>query len=202
MYVGTTNILAVRHGQSTWNVEGRWQGRADPPLSEFGELQASTAAKAIGAVDVIVTSPLQRAYGTASIIGGHIGVGPVEVVDELVERSVGAWEGLTRPQIEIDYPGWIDNDRRPDGWEHDAELEVRVVDAFSEVVARYAGATVLVVAHGGVIIAMEKYLEVNEARIPNLHGRVVLHNGSGFLPGDALALLPDDMRTGGRSKAH
>lgn len=202
MQVGTTQILAVRHGQSTWNVEGRWQGRADPPLSDFGELQASHAAKAIGAVDVIVASPLQRAYGTASIIGAHIGVGPVEVVDDLKERSVGAWEGLTRAQIEVDYPGWIDGDRRPEGWEYDTDLQVRVRQAFAEVATRYAGATVLVVAHGGVIIAMEQYLEVNEARIPNLHGRLVLHNGSGFAPGEALALLPDDMRTGGRSKAN
>ncbi len=202
MQVGTTNILAVRHGQSTWNMEGRWQGRADPPLSEFGELQASEAAKAIGSVDIIIASPLQRAYGTAAIIGAHIGVGPVEVVEDLKERSVGVWEGLTRAQIEVDYPGWIDNDQRPEGWEYDTQLQVRVVEAFSDVVTRYAGATVLMVAHGGVIISMEKYLRVNEARIPNLHGRVVLHNGSGFAAGDALALLPEDMRTGGRSKAN
>ena len=55
-----TEILALRHGQSTWNELGRWQGLADPPLSEFGEHQAATAAQSIGQVDVIITSPLER----------------------------------------------------------------------------------------------------------------------------------------------
>ena len=195
-----TEILAVRHGQSTWNEQRRWQGHADPPLSEFGELQASTAAKAIGQVDVIVASPLERAYRTGAIIGEHIGVGPVQVVEDLKERSVGRWEGLTRDEIEADWPGWVDNDRRPEGWEYDVDLQRRVIKAFAEVAESYRGSTVLIVAHGGVLIAMEKHLEVNEARIPNLHGRVFRHTGSGFEAGEQLSLLPDEMRTGGRSK--
>lgn len=197
----TTQILAIRHGQSTWNDAGRWQGRADPPLSELGEHQALEAAKVIGNVDAIVASPQQRAFGTASIIGANIGVGPVDVVDDLAERDIGAWQGLTRSQIDADYPGWVDSGQRPEGWEHDAELEERVLRAFDEVVNRYPGASVLLAAHGGVIIAMERYLGVNEARIPNLHGRVVLHDGAKFQPGEPLALIPDELRTGGQSKA-
>ncbi len=197
-----TEILALRHGQSTWNEAGRWQGLADPPLSEFGEQQAATAARFIGQVDVIITSPLERAHRTAAIIGEIIGVGPVEVIDDLRERSVGSWEGLTRHEIEADWPGWIDDDRRPEGWEYDIDLQPRVLKAFNEIVERYPGATVLVVAHGGVIIAMEKHLGVNEARIPNLHGRVFRWCGGGFKAGDELKMLPDDMRTGGRSKRY
>jgi len=195
-----TEILAVRHGQSTWNEQRRWQGHADPPLSEFGELQASTAAKAIGQVDAIVSSPLERAYRTGAIIGEHIGVGPVQVIEDLKERSVGQWEGLTRDEIEADWPGWVDNEQRPEGWEFEADLERRVVKAFAEIAESYRGQIVLVVAHGGVLIAMEKYLEVNEARIPNLHGRIFRHNGSRFKAGEQLGLLPDEMRTGGQSK--
>ena len=173
---------------------------ADPPLSEFGELQARTAAQVIGQVDVIVASPLERAYMTASIIGEHLGIGPVDVFEDLKERSVGQWQGLTRREIEADWPGWVDGGERPEGWEHDDVLEARVVKAFTEVAERYPGASVLLVAHGGVVIAMEKHLSVNEARIPNLHGRIFGYSGGQFHPGEELALLPDEMRTGGRSK--
>ncbi len=195
-----TEILALRHGQSTWNEIGRWQGHADPPLSEFGEHQAVAAAQSIGQVDVIITSPLERAHRTAAIIGDIIGIGPVEVIEDLKERSVGQWEGLTRPEIEADWPGWIDDDRRPEGWEYDVDLQRRVLKAFTEIGRRYEGATVLVVAHGGVLIAMEKHLGVHEARIPNLHGRIFRWVHDRFEAGAELNLLPDDMRTGGRSK--
>lgn len=197
-----TEILALRHGQSTWNEAGRWQGHADPPLSEFGEHQAATAAQYIGQVDVIITSPLERAHRTAAIIGEIIGVGPVEVIDDLKERSVGQWEGLTRNEIEARWPGWIDDERRPEGWEYDVDLQRRALKAFSEIGERYPGATVLVVAHGGVLIAMEKHLGVNEARIPNLHGRIFRWSSGRFEAGDELNLLPDDMRTGGHSKRY
>ncbi len=195
-----TEILALRHGQSTWNEVGRWQGRADPPLSEFGEHQAAAAAQAIGQVDAIITSPLERAKRTGEIIGEIIGVGPVEVIEDLKERSVGQWEGLTRHEIEAEWPGWIDSDQRPEGWEYDVDLQRRVLKAFGEIGQRHPGATVLVVAHGGVLIAMEKHLDVHEARIPNLHGRIFRCVGDRFEAGDELNLLPDDMRTGGRSK--
>ena len=195
-----TEILAVRHGQSTWNEAGRWQGLADPPLSDFGELQATTAARAVGQIDVIVSSPLERAYRSGVIIGDIIGVGPVEVIDNLKERSVGQWEGLTRHQIEAEWPGWIEGDRRPEGWEYEADLQARVVKAFTEIGHRFAGATILVVAHGGVLIAMEKFVEVNEARIPNLHGRIFRCVDGRFEAGQELSLIPDEMRTGGRSK--
>ena len=195
-----TEILALRHGQSTWNEAGRWQGLADPPLSEFGETQAATAAQYIGQIDVIVTSPLERALRTGAIIGEIIGVGPVEVIEDLKERSVGRWEGLTRQEIEAGWPGWIDDDRRPEGWEYDVDLQRRSLKAFTEIGERYPGASVLVVAHGGVLIAMEKHLGVNEARIPNLHGRIFRWVEGRFEAGDELNLLPDEMRTGGHSK--
>ncbi len=198
----TTEMLVLRHGQSTWNEIGRWQGHADPPLSDFGRQQAAAAAERIGRVDAIITSPLERALETAVIISELIGVGPVQVVDQLIERSVGQWEGLTRLEIEARWPGWIGGDRRPEGWEYDDDLQKRVVEAFTEIAHRFKGATLLVVAHGGVIIAMEQYLGVNEARIPNLHGRVIRWTGGRFHAGDELKLIPDHMRTGGRSKRY
>ena len=196
----TTEMLFIRHGQSTWNALKRWQGQADPPLSEFGEEQAGTAAKSVGQVDVIVSSPLERALRTAAIIGTHIGVGPIQVVDGLKERDSGEWSGLTRAEIDEKWPGWVDSDRRPEGWEYNKDLRPRILAAVDEIVAEFAGATALVVSHGGVIIELEDYLGVNEARIPNLHGRVVRHTAAGLTAGDRLELIPAEMRTGGESK--
>ena len=90
----TTRILLVRHGESAWNAIGRWQGWADPELSDLGRQQALEAAAAVGAVDAIVASDLQRAMQTALIISEAIGVGPVQVEAGLRERDVGDWTGL------------------------------------------------------------------------------------------------------------
>jgi broad specificity phosphatase PhoE len=71
--------------------------------------------------------------------------------------------------------------------------------ALTKVATEFAGATALVVCHGGVIIAMEKTLGVNVGRIPNLHGRVVNSVDGELVGGDRLELIPTDMRTGGES---
>ena len=151
-----TRMLVIRHGQSTWNEEKRWQGQADPPLSDFGRQQAIEASKSIGEVDVIVSSPQLRALETATIIGEQIGVGPVQTLDDLRERSAGVWSGLTRDEIDTRWPGWVEGDRRPEGWEYDVDLTPRVMGALQQVAEEFPGATALVVCHGGVIIAMEK----------------------------------------------
>jgi probable phosphoglycerate mutase len=94
-----TRLLMVRHGQSTWNADGRWQGHADAPLSVLGEAQAAAAAEAIGDIDVVVASDLARARRTAEIIADALGVGPALVDARLRERDAGAWTGLTRHEI-------------------------------------------------------------------------------------------------------
>src|SRR5205814_10368355 len=83
----TSRVLLVRHGQSEWNALGRWQGRADPPLSDLGRRQAHAAARSIGALDAIFASNLQRAMETAAIIASEIGVGAVIIVADLGERD-------------------------------------------------------------------------------------------------------------------
>src|SRR3954452_11777953 len=70
-------LLLVRHGQSEWNAVGRWQGQADPPLTELGRAQARAAARAIGELDAVFSSDLRRARETAEVIAECIGVGPV-----------------------------------------------------------------------------------------------------------------------------
>jgi probable phosphoglycerate mutase len=194
---GHTSLLLVRHGQSIWNLEHRWQGQANPPLSDHGRLQARAAAGSIGTVDIIVSSTQIRALETATIISEQVGVGPVQSVEGLHERHAGEWSGLTTTEIEERWPGWIESARRPEGWETDAEVLTRVTAAMETVVATFRGATVLVISHGGVIVTVEDHLAVREGRIPNLHGRVVVDTSPGWMAGDRLQLIPPDITTGG-----
>jgi len=103
-----TRVLLIRHGQSEWNADGRWQGQADPPLTDLGRHQALHAARNLGTVDAIVASDLQRASETALIIAEALGIGPVVVEASLRERDAGEWSGLTRAEIERDWPGYLD----------------------------------------------------------------------------------------------
>jgi broad specificity phosphatase PhoE len=166
-----TRLLLVRHGESEWNAVGRWQGWADPPLSELGERQAAVAARAVGAVDAIVSSDLQRAQRTAEIIAAEIGIGPVVVDGALRERDAGPWTGLTRAEIEVEWPGYLASGKRPDGYEDDDALLERVLPAVHTL--EHAGEAVLVVTHGGVIGAVERELGAEHMRTPNLGGRIV-----------------------------
>ena len=105
----TIRLALVRHGQSTWNALGRWQGQADPPLSPLGEEQAAEAAERLEATGVavtgVVTSDLVRARRTGEIVAAALGLGPVDVRPDLREYDVGDWSGLTKPEIEKKWPG-------------------------------------------------------------------------------------------------
>lgn len=187
-----TQMLLVRHGQSEWNALGRWQGRADPPLTDLGRRQAFHASARVGSVDVICTSPLERALHTARIVSEQIGVGPVVVEADLVERDAGAWQGLTRAEIEDGWPGYLATRRRPDGYEDQDDLVARVHGALGRIHAEFPGADVLVLTHGGVINAVEQHAGLPWERMPNLGGRWVIHHGDRLALGDRLVLVDDD----------
>jgi probable phosphoglycerate mutase len=188
-----TRLLLVRHGESEWNALGRWQGWADPPLSELGMRQAKVAATAVGSVDAVVASDLQRASATAEIVAAEIGVGPVVVDAALRERTAGPWEGHTRREIEEGWPGFLQSGERPEGYESDESVLARVVPALQTLEA--AGDAVLVVTHGGVIGALDRELGETHARTPNLGGRVVEVRDGRLLPGEVILLVdPDDVR--------
>jgi broad specificity phosphatase PhoE len=190
-----TEMLLVRHGQSEWNAVGRWQGTADPALTELGRLQARHAASRVGAVDVIVASPLIRALETARLISSQIGVGPVVVEADLAERDAGQWEGLTRGEIEEQWPGYLATDRRPPGYEAHEILATRARTALDRIHQEYDGADVLVITHGGLIGAVERDGGLPWERMPNLGGRQVTHHGDRLALGERLVLVDDDELT-------
>ena len=175
-----TRVLLVRHGQSEWNAVGRWQGQADPPLSDQGRLQAREASRAVGAVDAVWASDLQRAVETATIIAGEIGVGPVVVDPDLRERDAGEFSGLTRVEIEERFPGYLAAHRRPPGWEADEHLLARALHALHRIAAEVHGGDVLVVTHGGLVYTIEQHLGAPFEKLANAGGRW-LDIGSGRL---------------------
>jgi broad specificity phosphatase PhoE len=151
-----TTLLLVRHGETDWNRDGRWQGHSDTQLNDSGREQARRVARELGAVDAIYSSDLARARETADIIAAQLGGLEVKVDERLRERSFGAWEGRTAPEIEADFAEQHARWRAGDGAGADdaepfAAFGERVRDFLDDVLARHPGETVLVVAHGGPI---------------------------------------------------
>lgn len=189
------HVLLLRHGESEWNALGRWQGHADPPLSELGRLQAEHASAVLVGVDVVASSDLRRASETAAILAERCALPLLAPDPALRERRAGPWEGLTRAEIERGWPGWLDDGRRPEGFEHDEHLLDRTTDALHRLAETHAGARVLVVTHGGVIRAHERQAGRPPERIPNLGGRWVRVGTEGLLIGASVELAPPDERT-------
>lgn len=197
MTVASTRILIVRHGESTWNAVRRWQGQADPPLSERGEQQARRAALAApdhAVFDLIVTSSLERARRTGELVAEGLGTSLGDGLEDLSERAAGEWEGLTRSEIDERYPGFLANDERPAGYEHDESVVIRATRALRSLGADHPGSTLLVVSHGGVIHALERHAFGHDGwqRLDNLTGRWFEASGDTLRPvGDRVALVPD-----------
>jgi len=179
----------VRHGQSEWNAIGRWQGHADPSLSELGRRQAVVAAMSIGALDGIICSDLLRAAETAAIIAEQIGVGPVVVDGRLRERDAGEWTGLTRAEIDKGWPGWIDAARHPAGYEGTDEVLLRAAAAIGAIHDANPGGSLLVVTHGGVIRALARSHGLDDVPIANLAGLTVRVSATGPTVGERISLL-------------
>ncbi|MFP5320391.1 MAG: histidine phosphatase family protein [Acidimicrobiia bacterium] len=187
-------LLLVRHGQSTWNADGRWQGTEDPPLSTLGVRQARHAASRLGAFDAVVASPLERAFVTATILADELGIGPVQVDDDLRERCAGEYQGLTRDQIEHRFPGYLAEGLRPPGWEEDDSVLERAAGALARVALDVGpGGTALVVSHGGVIHTLERATGAQRSRrLPNLGGRWFEVGPGRLEAGDEVLLVDED----------
>lgn len=151
----------ARHGQSTWNAEGRWQGQADPPLSALGRAQAEALADALAGAGIalLAASDLARARETAAIVGARLGLAPV-LEPALREHDVGRWSGLTHAEIEARWPEDLARFRAgdlalgPGGGESRLALRARVDAALERLEARAQGPLALV-SHLGVLRALD-----------------------------------------------
>lgn len=151
------NLVVMRHGETDFNREGRYQGSIDTSLNEAGRRQVVAALEALRPFPIrqIVSSPLARARESAEIVAEALAV-PIEDHVAFVERRFGILEGLTRAEMLERHPGvWRDGLNRqfhagaPEG-ESLFELGIRVRQGLSELYRRHGGKTVLLVCHGGV----------------------------------------------------
>ena len=148
-----TATVLLRHGQTSMSVQKRYAGRSDVPLTDTGVRQAVAAAKRLApaGIDLIVSSPLQRAMRTAEWVAGVTGV-PVVADEDFRETDFGAWEGLTFAEAARRDPethrAWLsDPALPPPGGESFDAVHERVTRARDHIVAVYPGATVVVVSH-------------------------------------------------------
>jgi probable phosphoglycerate mutase len=150
-------LLLVRHGETDWNRERRFQGHADRPLNDVGRAQAWSLAEELRTepVAALYTSPLLRARQTAAILGLAFGLDPV-ADPRLMEIDVGSWTGLTMAEIDERWPVELERWRKhvTHGWSGGESYEAlagRVTVALVEIAARHDRGHVVVVGHGGTI---------------------------------------------------
>jgi len=167
-----TRFLFVRHGESTWNAEGRWQGQGDPPLTSLGRSQVVACALALLSEPpfaLLVSSDLLRAAQTAEILGQRLGLAP-HFDGRLRELDVGHWSGLTHAEISERWPEEYASYRAGDGsfrlggGESFQMLAARVCEVLGELALEHCGQRILIVAHGGAFRSVVPGLKLENAQ--------------------------------------
>jgi probable phosphoglycerate mutase len=156
-----TTIHLVRHGETDWNRELRWQGHSDPPLNALGRKQARALAESLARMQIaaLYSSDLLRASQTAEIVGARLGL-TTRTDAALRELDVGSWAGHTLAELETRHaaavarwqvtgePGW-------EGGESHKEMAARVLRAIRSIAAQHADEEVVVITHGGPLRALK-----------------------------------------------
>jgi 2,3-bisphosphoglycerate-dependent phosphoglycerate mutase len=190
------DLLVVRHGETDWNREHRWQGQTDVPLNATGQAQAQALARALRdepAPDDFISSDLQRALATAAPLAQAWGMG-LQRDARWREQHFGLWEGLDWPTIRREHaalwPAWAEHaaDFALPGGESMRQIHARVMAAVRTLGERHAGQRVAVLTHGGVLDMLWREANglpldgLREALIPNTGiNRLRWHPDSGRL---------------------
>lgn len=169
-----TRIIAIRHGETAWNVDARIQGQLDIQLNDKGRWQARQVGSALAGEDLaaIYSSDLARAHETARSVAEAKGLG-VLTHPGLRERRFGRFEGRTFDEIHATWPDHAQAWRQrhpdwapPDGGESLLELRARVLRTVADLAARHHGHQIAVVAHGGVLDALYRIATGQEVNSP------------------------------------
>jgi len=195
-------FLILRHGESEWNREGRWQGWVDIALTPRGEAQARARGVELHAdghrFAAVHSSDLQRAARTAELIAEILGAPAARSDIALRERFGGEWQGLDRDGIRAGWPEELAAWRRgelagPPGGETDAEVLERVRAGLAAIDAAAPDGPILIVTHGGVVGALNRSAGVPPRDpISNLGGRWFEWDGANLRAGDALPPLAEE----------
>lgn len=169
-----TRILAIRHGETAWNVDTRIQGHLDIPLNERGRWQAQRLARSLTARDslqAIYSSDLSRAHETARAIAEATGA-PLATHAGLRERGFGVFEGKTYVEIEQTWPEESERWRKrdpywaPQGGESLLQTRERILRTLHDLAARHPGEQIVLVAHGGVMDQLYRAATGQELQAP------------------------------------
>jgi alpha-ribazole phosphatase len=153
-----TKLILIRHGETVWNAEKKFQGHTDIALSDIGLQQASQLADRLAKekIAAVYSSDLNRAFVTAETVADRHGL-PVSGLPSLREIKFGDWEGLTYTAIHEKWPSQLSGlftspaEIVIPGGESFYELKLRAAGAIAELVAKHQDETVVVVSHGGTI---------------------------------------------------
>lgn len=152
-----TILYLIRHGETEWNKNGRFQGHVDIELSEEGLKQGELVSKKLEKINFkgIYTSDLKRAYRTAEIIAKPLNL-PLKELEGLKEINVGIWGGMTLKEIKESYgeefKKWnTDSEYRVEKGESFNDLTLRVAEAITNIMENHKGETICIVTHGGAI---------------------------------------------------
>jgi broad specificity phosphatase PhoE len=154
--VKARRIILWRHGRTEWNAEQRFQGQSDIPLDDVGRQQAAQAARLLQRLEParIISSDLMRARETAEALASLV-ARQVDTDERLRETYAGSWQGLTRRELEEQFPdelaSWSAGSQiRPGGGETRVEVADRMVAAIDEALTTLEpGQTLVVATHGG-----------------------------------------------------
>ena len=150
-----TRLILIRHGETDWNVEGRYQGQSDVSLNDRGRREFASLAATVAESNpsVIYSSDLSRAKESAEIIGRVLGLS-VCVDSRLREIHLGSWEGMLFQEIQEIYSDLLERRKldphnvRAPGGETISEVESRVVASVKDILNRHPDETVVIVSHG------------------------------------------------------
>lgn len=178
-----TEIFLVRHGETEWNIQGKFQGSTDIPLSESGIKQAGYVKKRFeNNFDCVYSSPLVRAVKTASILSEGSGI-KVNIKEGISEIDFGKWEGLTLKQLKDiygkEYEEWRNDEVNGyliGGGDFSLKLAgERAKKAIYEIAEECKGKRVIIVAHGGIIKAA--LIAIYEWKM-TMYGKMIFGNTS------------------------
>lgn len=157
-----TTLIIVRHGETDWNVEGRWQGQIDVPLNANGHHQAQRMADSLdhASITAIYSSDLLRASETAGYLARKLNL-PVQTDARLREIHQGVWQGLKISEIQSNYRSEFQSREKsplqvaPPGGETVLQVGDRLISFLADLIPRHPQETVAIATHGFVMALLQ-----------------------------------------------
>lgn len=162
-------VYLIRHGQTDWNIQGRFQGREDIPLNEVGIMQAQECGEALKGENfkAVITSPLSRASKTAEIIAELVSADHVIIEDQITERDFSKVSGMTPKEREAFYASGEEDDKEP--WEQLCNRMISCIKSYGE---KYYNHNIIMVSHGASINSVLSVLSTGKTGT----GKIILKN--------------------------